>query len=98
MDKMTIRTDHKWRNFKYGHELAPKWRKEHDWMSDEEYETASFVWYKGWATPLSEFMSVDKNAPFGGKWNGYTSDTFFSGVVIEVSDDGEQYRVGMYYS
>jgi hypothetical protein len=31
-------------------------------------------------------------------WDGVVSDTYFSGVLIALSNDGEEYIVGTYYS
>jgi hypothetical protein len=93
---LKIRTNHKGRNFKYGYELAPKWRKEFDYMEDEEFETCNFIWYRKCATPLNDFKRIVESEFKG--WDGYTSDTFFSGLVIKLSDDGEQYKIGMYFS
>ena len=30
-------------------------------------------------------------------WDGYISDSFFSGVLIKISDDNEEYQIGTYY-
>lgn len=29
-------------------------------------------------------------------WDGYHGDSYFSGIVIKLSPDGEQYQVGKY--
>ena len=31
-------------------------------------------------------------------WHGYSSDSFFSGVLIKLSDDGETYQIATYTS
>lgn len=95
--ELTIVTNRQWRTFMYGYELPAKWRKEYDYLSDEEYDTMSFCSYRGWLYSVDSFMRIPSGM-FPKPWNGYLSDTFFSGVVIEISDDGEMYRIGRYYS
>lgn len=94
---LTIKTDHKWKNFLYGNEVPKKVLAEYDWLSEDEK-------WDGWVRRgkeyyhISDFMRIPGPNPFGGKWNGYFSDSFFSGIVIEMSDDGEQYKIGLYTS
>jgi hypothetical protein len=97
MADIIIKTDRKWKNFKYGYELPKKWRKEFDWMNDEEYEVGCFLIYRNWAYSLLDFLRVEHNSDLKG-WHGYSSDTYFSGVVIRLSEDGEQYMIGTYFS
>lgn len=87
---MKITTDHKWKQFIYGYELTPKERKEFDYMSDEEIDSPKFLRYKGWVYSINDFISTEN---FPG-WHGYKSDSYFSGVLIELSKDGESYRIG----
>lgn len=96
---MKIKTDRKWKNVIYGYELPRKWRSEFDWLPDDEYEMGAFVKYKGNVYHNSEFIRIEACAPKEFRnWDGYISDTFFSGVVIRFSDDGEKYQIGYYYS
>jgi hypothetical protein len=96
--ELEIITDHKWKQFKYGYEVPAKVMADQFSHMDKETQDAGFLQYRGYWYHLSDFMRINKNAPFGRKWNGYLSDTFFSGILIEVSEDGETYRVGRYYS
>ena len=64
----------------------------------EDYENAEELdWfcYKGEWYCLDDFMRLDKESPFS-EWDGYASDTFFSGVLIKLVDD--RVIVGRYYS
>ena len=96
----TIRiiTDHKWKDFIYGYELTEKERKEFDWMDPEEFDSSNFIRYRKCVYSLNDFMRIEPNSPLPKNWHGYISDSFFSGVLIEISDDGEQYRIGLYLS
>ena len=90
---MKIITNNHWRTFLYGYELTDKERAEFDWIDPEEFDCHSFFRYRGWVYSLSEFM------PAGflqdATWDGYKGDSFFSGVAIKLSDDGEQYKVAL---
>jgi hypothetical protein len=94
---MSIKTDNKWRYFKYGYELPAKVRKQFDWMVDEEYESSLFFRYKRHWYAVDEFMSVPRASEFH-DWDGYHQDSYFSGTLIKISTDGERYKVGYFYS
>ena len=90
----TITNNH-WRNFLYGNELTDKEVEDFDWMDDPRLEDG-FIRYRGATYHLSEFMSCNGHgSPFADKWHGYHSDSFFSAVVIQMSDDCEQYKIGL---
>ena len=99
---MEIITNYHWRNFLYGYELPESALADFDWLDNAESE--SFIFYRGNYYHLSEFMVVNKyGIPIvDGQpvsfldWHGYFADSFFSGVLIRVSDDGEQYQVATY--
>ena len=91
---MNIATDNKWKQFIYGYELTPKERKEFDYMMDEEIDSTNFLRYRKWVYSVNDFMRTDH---FPG-WHGYHSDSFFSGVVITVSDHSDSYKIGTYIS
>ena len=91
---MNITTDNKWKQFIYGYELTPKERKEFDYMTDEEIDSTNFLRYRKWVYSINDFM---RSEHFDG-WHGYYSGSFFSGVLIELSNDGESYKIGRYTS
>jgi hypothetical protein len=99
---VTIKSDKKWRNLLYGYELPKKQRKEFDYLTDEEFDTRNFAKYRGNYYDVGEFQRVpsikSEDGPAFVKWDGYMSDSYFSGVLIKLSSDGEQYKIGMFYS
>jgi hypothetical protein len=99
---VTIKSDKKWHTFKYGYELPKKYRKEFDYLIDEEYETRSFAYYRRNYYDINEFQRMPKIQNEDGsefaKWDGYMQDSYFSGILIKVSSDGERYKIGMFYS
>ena len=92
--ELKIKTDHKWRYFKYGHELPnqKKWKKEKNWLELEAFDTMPFVYYRKWYYALDEFMRMSKDHVQG--WEGYVGETAFSSVVLKISKDGERYKIG----
>jgi len=99
---VTIKTDNKWRNLLYGYELPKKQRKEFDYLNDEEFAISNFAKYRGNYYDVGEFQRVpdirNEDGPMFAKWDGYKSDSYFSGILIKLSSDGERYKIGMFYS
>jgi hypothetical protein len=107
---MEIKTNNHWHNFLFGYELPCKIAEsEFDYIDSEELQCASFIKYKGDYYPLADFIAIVKpggscgfaHIDFDGNlkdWHGIHTDTFFSGIVICVSNDGEQYKIGSCYA
>ena len=97
---ITIRTNNIPRDIVHGFELTEKQRAEFDYMDD--VDNGQFFVYKGQIYDLGEFMRIDANrepciSPLSG-WDGYSSDSFFSGVVVKYVDNFERVIVGQYFS
>ena len=94
---LEIITNRNWRDFLYGHELTAKERETFDWMTPEEIDCGSFARYKGFVYSTQDFMRLQDGGEFSELgWQGASADGFFSGVLIKMSDDGEQYQIGTY--
>lgn len=72
-----------------------------DWTALEDgTESASFFRYKSEVHDLGEFSAdygITKGAGLPdhlSRWDGYRSDTFFSGLVVRFVDNGERVVVG----
>lgn len=78
------------RNLIYGFELSEKERAEFDYIEREEFETHEFFRYKGSIYDMGEFARIDGAiAPQRKGWekfDGYASDSFFSGVLVKYVD------------
>lgn len=114
-NKITIKTNNQARDVLYAWQLTDKERKEFDYIEniDSPDCSASFVRYKGQVYDLGEFSLImpgdykgalhpitlrDTENNFVG-WNGYQSDSYFSGLVIKYTDDYcESVIIGRYYS
>lgn len=97
---MIITTNHNWRLSLYGYQLTDQEQAEFDWLDwgkDGDAWGETFFKYKGQVYSLDEFMWVSPGSPFEG-WDGYHSDSFFSGVVVRLADDGDHYQIGTYRS
>lgn len=93
MSEVTIITNNQPRELLCGFQLPKKYRKEFDYLTDEEYGYHSFFVYKKQAYSLSEFMRTDSFKD----WNGACSESFFSGVLAKIVNGGDSVIVGRYY-
>lgn len=101
----TIITNHHWREFVYRFDVpVDVLESKFDWMKVTDPDTGveswpeddyvdGFLCYHGIWYHLSDFGQTDENG-----YHGCHSDSFFSGVLIRLSDDGEQYQIATYYS
>jgi hypothetical protein len=98
MAEVTVRTDRKWKQFKYRDEVPKKVLADQFDYQDEDVIDGYFK-YRGYWYHTDMFMRLGHGAPsaFSG-WDGYHSDSAFSGVLIKLSPDGEEYQVGTYMS
>jgi hypothetical protein len=98
-----VYTNNRPREIVYGYELNRSQRKEFDYVDWEKVESGEenpqFFKYKGELYDVGEFMPTtglhDSKLT---KWDGYHSDTSFSGMVIKFTPDFEHVIVGRYYS
>ena len=94
---VTIKTNHQWRNLAYRSEVpAAVLASDFDYQDADE-TLDGFFCYRGHWYHVDQFTTVNGNADLAG-WDGYASDSYFSGVVIKLSRDGEQVQVGTYFS
>ena len=94
---MEIRTDNKWKEFKYENQVPKSVLEEYDWL-DEDEKSGGWIYYRKRWYHVSDFMRLEGKHSFPGNWHGYHGDSFFSGVLIELSNCGDSYRIGTYLS
>jgi hypothetical protein len=92
---MKIKTNNIPRHIVHGFELPENQRKEFDYLSDEEYTNNEFFEYKSQFYDLGEFMRCEGELKEKG-WQGYSADSYFSGIVVKYTDD-DSVIVGTYY-
>ena len=90
---VTIKTDHKWRDLVYRHDVPERILKSEFDYQDAGETSDGFFCYRGRWYHLDEFMPTNLAG-----WHGYAGDSYFSGVVIKLSNDGEQIKIGTYFS
>ena len=94
---MEITTNNHWREFKYSYEVPTdviEW-KDH---LDEIDRHDGWINYRGHWYHISDFLRISNASDEMSEWHGYSSDSFFSGVLIRLSDDGESYQIATYIS
>lgn len=98
MPEIKITTNRQWRAFKSRDEVPAKvLASQFDWTNEAHEKSGDysdgFLEYRGVWYHLADFTR-------GGipGWDGAHGDSFFSGVVIRLSKDGEAYQIGTYFS
>jgi len=85
---MRVITDHKWKPFRYRYEVPARILKSEFDYQDPEDTLDGFFCYRGIWYHLDQFEATQIEG-----YHGFHPDSFFSGVAIRISDDGEQYQV-----
>lgn len=93
MSDLTIKTNGHNRPVLCWENLTEKEQGEYD--SGVFYDS-SFFRYCGWCYTLDDFMRVD-GSPFYG-WDGYSSQSYFGGLLVKYSSCGDAVKVATYYS
>ena len=84
---MQVITNNQPRTLVYLSELSAKERAEFDYLNEDN--ASGFFRYKGRVYDLGEFMRIDRTIaphPQRPKWenfDGYSSDSFFSGLLVK---------------
>jgi hypothetical protein len=90
------------RDIVHGFELTEKERAEFDYL--DSVDDGSFFRFKGKVYDLGEFMRITPQiAPHPQregweKFHGYSSDSFFSGLLVRYVDSFERVIVATYYA
>lgn len=90
---MNIKTDGRWKNFKDISEVPKKILSQFYYLDEDTVD--GFLNYENDWYHTSDFMRLSKDQ-FPG-WDGYSPCSYFSGVLIKLSSDGEQYMIGKYF-
>lgn len=98
-DEITVITNNQPRPVIYGHELTEKQALEFDYM--DNIEDGSFFKYKGHVYDLGDVMRINSSdcvpTAFKG-YHGYVGESYFSGILVKISDCGEEVTIGRYCS
>ena len=89
---MQVKTNNHDRPFLYGYEVPDHVIGE-DYDHLDECDTCDhWIKYRGQYYHVSDFMRVGD----GEKWMGYYAFGFYMGLVIQISNDCETYKIGTY--
>jgi hypothetical protein len=105
-DTLTIKTNNVPRLVIDAYELTIEERLEFDYLDWNAIETgsdsATFFRYKGQLYDLGEFQTTSGMPDFSPlrQWDGYLSDSFFSGIVVRFmpESDWDHVIVGTFYA
>ena len=90
---MTITTNNHFRDILTAYDLTANEIKEFDYLAEGE---GSFFRYKGEVYDLGEFMRWDNPAsPTSKDWDGFRSDSYFSGIAVKYDESCEMVKVGL---
>ena len=95
----TIKSNGRTRDLFYACEVSynqkEAFRKEFDWMDDEEFYMAMFFKYRGKFYALAEFVRTGGDLLAKG-WQGMLNETAFSALVVKICDSHQSVVVGRY--
>ena len=95
MSNLTVVSNGHYREILGWHDLTLAEQSDNDWDTEQE---GSYFKYRGHMYSLDEFMRISEGSPFDrGAWDGYSSDSYFSGVLIQMSNCGDGVKVGRYW-
>ena len=97
MSDITVRTNHHDRFYLYGYEVPDAIHADRDYL-DPIDRLDKWIYYLGTYYHVSDFMRIPECSEFSeAGWNGVHGESYFSGVLIALNQDGETYRIGRYW-
>jgi hypothetical protein len=91
-------TDNRFKPFKYGNEVPKKVLKDQfDHLEDGEDQDGFFKYRGNWYH-TSDFMVASDKMQKATGFDGINTDSIFSAILIKISEDCEEYKVGLIMS
>ena len=91
-------TDNRFKQFKYGNEVPKKVLIDQFEHLEDGEDSDGFFKYRGTWYHISDFLTAsDKIKKITG-FDGINTDSLFSAVLLSVSQDCEEYKVGLLLS
>jgi hypothetical protein len=104
MSEMTIKTNNVPRAIVDAYELNETEREQFDYLNwsaiDQGEDSASFLRFKGELYDLGEFSTtygMPEYSPLRA-WDGYLSDSYFSGVLVRYTEDTDYVVAATFYA
>ena len=96
---MRIISNYQERDILFSHEVPPSvLDREFNYHSSEERENALFFVYKKQYYCLDQFMRTTDETMKDKGWDGYHSDSFFSGILVRLDLENDKVKVATYNS
>lgn len=89
---LTVKTNKVWRDLLTWFDIPESAQKDLDWAKDGD----GFFCYRGVWYNLGQFERLRGGPLTDLGWEGGHADSFFSGVVVKISPDGDRVQVGTY--
>ena len=86
-----IITNHHWHQFKYRYEVPQSVLDDQFDYQNPEDCFDGFICYRGFWYHLDQFMRTEADS----NWDGACGESFFSAVLIKLSDDCEEYQIAL---
>lgn len=97
-NELTVRTNNVPRDVLDAWDLSHSEREDFDYLDwdaiERGEESGSFFRFKGSVYDLAEFTVAPSSL---GDWDGYQSDSYFSGTLVRYCDNHERVIVGTFY-
>jgi len=94
-ERVKVFSNYHWRDFLVAAAVPDDvLANEFDYQDEDVID--GFFYYRNTWYHLDQFMNAPAGAFPGDYWHGYLNDSMSTGVVIRISDDGEQYQVGYF--
>lgn len=93
---MKVTTNNHWHELLALYELSDDVRAEFDYVGVEGGFTPRFFEYRGVWYDSHEFEFVTRALPELAGWDGFQSDSFYSGVVIRYAQDANDFDLEPY--
>jgi hypothetical protein len=96
---VNIRTNHHPRDLVSWWDLPESVRSDFDYIDGESRFSPRLFCYRGEWYDSNQFFELPDHPDWRGlRWNGYQSDSYFSGTLVRYCDDFERVIVGSYLS
>ena len=93
---ITVTTNNNARPLVSWHDIPENSRGWLDYLDEESRYESRLVAYRGAYYDVFDMMRAPAPLSDSG-WHGYSSETYFSGIVVRLNHDDESVVVGRYY-
>ena len=96
--ELKLITDNRFKSFKYGNEVPKKVLQEQFDHLENGEDSDGFFKYRGTWYHTSDFLVASDKMKAATGFDGINTDSLFSAILLSISKDGEEYKVGLLLS